>query len=428
VATEDTSALDKEVFDAIVEAQGIKSPIATNPKTNLGGTTIGNILSTNVIEGGETGDIAYQAIMDKQVDQLKQYYSNVVNQADSVIKTYNYVIWQILTDQRLYSVGKLDSVPPFPSTPIFGSSEKFSNKIDELFNKFIEDIKKTDITNNNNYLMFELYKTTKFNKEIPTIKNNFVKFVESLRSEFQSTVFEKNQNIVSQEIELVQTFRKLNVIKEKTDGKILENTTAFIYNISGTSSVTQPTKQSNTYDELLDDYSLVAESLGEYDTFLIKKLILTSTYSTLGSFTPKSQTFVVANEYDKRMFMVMARIFENKDKLEKFKDTVISSDISGTPKLRKTFDKICDDFREKVLKELRAEEKYIKDIKENKEYLDFINTNVYPKGKTRKFTYTTVPNQTTNSQQITLIKNVYSDQNVDNDNKTFNGKIKFNNN
>ena len=428
VATEDTSALDKEVFDAIVEAQGIKSPIATNPKTNLGGTTIGNILSTNVIEGGENGDITYQAIMDKQVDQLKQYYSNVVNQADSVIKTYNYGIWQILTDQRLYSVGKLDSVPPFPSTPIFGSSEKFSNKIDELFNRFIEDIKKTDITNNNNYLMFELYKTTKFNKEIPTIENNFVKFIESLRSEFQSTVFEKNQNIVNQELELVQTFRKLNVIKEKTDGKILENTTAFIYNISGTSSVTQPTQQSDTYGELLNDYSLVALSLGKYDTFLINKLILTSTYSTLGSFTPLSQTFVVANEYDKRMFMVMARIFENKDKLEKFKDTVISSDISGTPKLRKTFDKICDDFREKVLKELKAEEKYIKDIKENKEYLDFINTNVYPKGKTRKFTYTTVPNQTTNSQQITLIKNVYSDQNVDNDNKTFNGKIKFNNN
>jgi vacuolar-type H+-ATPase subunit I/STV1 len=173
----------------------------------------------------------------------------------------------------------------------------------------------------------------------------------------------------------------------------------------------------------------VALKLKNYDNFLKNKKLLEPTYGPEpGKFTASSEKFQVQSINEKRMFMVMARIFENKDKLEKFKSTVISTEISNVPKLRKTFDELCDKFKDLVLNELKAEEKKMKDIKEDKEYLSYINTNVYSKGKTRKFNYTTVPNQTTNSQQITLIKNVYSDQNVDNDNKTFNGKIKFNNN
>jgi vacuolar-type H+-ATPase subunit I/STV1 len=228
---------------------------------------------------------------------------------------------------------------------------------------------------------------------------------------------------------MVQTFRKLNVITKKTDGKILANTSAFIYNVSGTTEVTQPSTQTNTLDELSNDYGLVALKLKNYDNFLKNKKLLEPTYGPEpGKFTASSEKFQVQSINEKRMFMVMARIFENKDKLEKFKSTVISTEISNVPKLRKTFDELCDKFKDLVLNELKAEEKKMKDIKEDKEYLSYINTNVYSKGKTRKFNYTTVPNQTTNSQQITLIKNVYSDQNVDNDNKTFNGKIKFNNN
>ena len=53
---------------------------------------------------------------------------------------------------------------------------------------------------------------------------------------------------------------------------------------------------------------------------------------------------------------------------------------------------------------------------------------MYPKGKTRKFEYTTVPLTDTNEvkEQSTLISNLYKTVNVPPlDKNTFNGKIKF---
>jgi len=428
VATEDTSALDKQVFDGIVENLGIESPAPVNQVQNKGGTTIGDIVSTQVVTNGETGIINYRAIMNKQVDQLKEYYTAVVNQADSVTKTYNLGVWQLLVKDRDYIDGKLKSVSGGQNAKIFGSSREFTKKIDDLFSNFINDITTTDENNNKNYLMFGLYKTTKYNKEIPIIKNNFVKYVESLKSEFESTVFEKNQNIVNKEIELVQTFRKLDVVCELTDGKILTNTSEFIYNLSGTTGVTQPTQSSDTFGELQEDYKKAVDSINSYYKFLEDQKLLGEDYVLLpGNFTPTSNAFDNSPIYDLRMFMVMARIFENKDKLEKFKSTVISPEISKTPKLRKTFDELCDKFRKKVVEELNEEDKKIKKIKENKDYLSFINTNVYPKEKVRTFDYSTVPNPVTEPNQKKLIKEVYSDKNINNDTKTFNGKVTFNN-
>ena len=54
-----------------------------------------------------------------------------------------------------------------------------------------------------------------------------------------------------------------------------------------------------------------------------------------------------------------------------------------------------------------------------------MNQPAYPKGKLRKFTYTTVPNPATDAQQKTDVANLYKTVNVNNDKLTFDGKIKF---
>ena len=46
------------------------------------------------------------------------------------------------------------------------------------------------------------------------------------------------------------------------------------------------------------------------------------------------------------------------------------------------------------------EEKVYKEVKKDEVYLNYLAVeNLYKKGKTRKFTYTTIPNSTTNDQQ-----------------------------
>jgi hypothetical protein len=50
---------------------------------------------------------------------------------------------------------------------------------------------------------------------------------------------------------------------------------------------------------------------------------------------------------------------------------------------------------------------------------------VYPKGKLRKFEYTTIPDTATDAQQQKDIMALYSGVNSDSDNKYYDGKIKF---
>ena len=226
---------------------------------------------------------------------------------------------------------------------------------------------------------------------------------------------------------MVQTIRKLNIVADLTDGKIVGESNAFIYNISGTSGSSVTSQQNNTFNEFMADYASVKTSLKNYETFLINQKIITSDYTTPGGFTPVSKIMQESTLSDKRMFMIMARIFENKDKLEKFKSQVIFGDLQNVPKLKKTFDTACDKFKDKVLKELEEEKKFYTKIAQNKDYLNFINKNIYPLQKPRKFDFTTIPDEVKKVSQQTNIQNLYKSININNDTATFDGKIKFDN-
>ena len=94
---------------------------------------------------------------------------------------------------------------------------------------------------------------------------------------------------------------------------------------------------------------------------------------------------------DKRFFMIMAQVFNNSDKFNTFKSTIVTNELDkSTPNLSKKFNKVVNNFRDKVKDELDAEEKYYKTLKKSEKYRNYLVVeNLYKKGKTRKFTYTT---------------------------------------
>jgi roadblock/LC7 domain-containing protein len=180
--------------------------------------------------------------------------------------------------------------------------------------------------------------------------------------------------------------------------------------------------------ELCDDYRLVGLRLDEFNLLMDAEKIITtvtSPYEGPGEFEPKSKQFETASVEDKRQFMVMAQIFNDKNKLTQFINAIISGELKNDNKLVRKFNNICDDFADLTKKELVAEEKFIKTIKDKESYSKFVNQPAYPKGKLRKFTYTTVPDPATEAQQKTDIANLYKTVNVNNDKLTFDGKIKF---
>jgi hypothetical protein len=434
-ATEDTSALDARVVQAILDSQ----PVATvnnidNSLLNNGGNTIGNILTNIPVTDGQTGQTEYSVIMDKVLDATKEYYTNIPNQCESIIKSYNYGIWQLMTQDRLYSSGHFTIDGGNLDVPIYGKpggdgNVSVENKIDTLFATLISDIN-SDNPSNKNPIIKGLVDYKFIDSVIQKVKTNLNNYINSYKGEFSNGIFTKIQEITTQEESMVQYFRKINLLITKTDGKILENGKPRVYNIKGTTEVNSGSAgpPQTTYIELNTDYGLIGKNLQEFDKFLKGEdvKIITSDYTQPGLFIPISSS--LASIEDKRQFMVLAQIFGNKNKYNDFINKIITGElltIKSPSNLKNKFEKICDNFKKKVDKELLEESNKIKKIKESPNYTDYVNKLVYPKGKLRKFEYTTIPDTATDAQQQKDIMELYSGVNSNSDNKSYDGKIKF---
>lgn len=434
-ATEDTSALDTKVVQAILDAQ----PTATvnnvdNSLLNNGGNTIGNILTNIPITSGQTGQTEYSTVMDKVLDATKEYYTNIPNQCESIIKSYNYGVWQLMTQDRLYNSGRFNIDGGTLDVPIYGKpggdgNISVENKIDTLFSTLISDIN-TDNPTNKNPIIMELVKYRFTDSVIQKVKTNLNNYINNYKGEFSNGIFTKIQEITTQEESMVQYFRKINLLITKTDGKILESGKPRVYNIKGTTEVNSgsPGPPQTTYVELSTDYGLIGKNLQEFDVFLkgTDVKIITSDYKETGSFINFPSGLVSIE--DKRQFMVLAQIFGNKNKYNDFINKIITGElltVKSPSNLKNKFEKISDNFKKIVDKELLLESNHIKKIKESPNYTDYVNKLVYPKGKLRKFEYTTIPDTSTDAQQQKDIMSLYSGVNSDTDNKSYDGKIKF---
>ena len=434
VWTEDTSALDKSVVDAILASQ-TPATVANvdNPATNNGGTTIGEIITNIPVPSGQTGEIGYQKIMDSLLTDTKTYFEAVVNQMQKLTLNSNYGIEQLVNDSRLYSKGTISPSPENDyGVEIYGKPEGVEKRLEDLFKKVIEDI---NSNNNPNPIIKELL-NKKFAEDsfaIRVVRQNMIDYITSLSSTFASEITTITQELTIQQQTYIQNIRKLNLISGKTDGKILDSNTPRVYNIKGTDQISSSSipAPDDTYMEFTDDYESLALTLQGYTELLdTNDIVNNKSFYDEGNFQAVDENYF-DSEPDKRFFLVISRIFNNSNKLEEFKKYVIKGDllkIKDPVKLQKKFDDITDDIAKKYSKELKAEEKKFDKFKSSSEYTSFtdgIEKLMYPKGKTRKFDYTTVADPTTESTQKTDISNLYKTVNVDSDKDTFNGKIKF---
>jgi transposase-like protein len=125
--------------------------------------------------------------------------------------------------------------------------------------------------------------------------------------------------------------------------------------------------------------------------------------------------------------MVFSRILTDKNKKNEFIKKITNSS-SLTSKLIKKFTDIVNDIADQYENEIKEEEKFFnkfKKTKEYKEYTEGIETLLYPKGKVRKFTYTTVPDTSKEETQKANISEIYSTTNTNTNTSTFDGKSKL---
>jgi outer membrane protein OmpA-like peptidoglycan-associated protein len=447
VWTEDTSALDKSVVDAILASQ-TPATVANvdNPPTNNGGTTIGEIITNIPVPSGQTGEIGYQKIMDSLLTETKNYFELVTNKLESVNSSYNYGVVQMLNSKRNYNEGVASggTVNPVPrAVEIYGKSNYTEKDTDLIKKQFTDAI--AAINSTNNPIIKGLLKNFDPNsKAIRDVRTNMVDYVNSLETTFSNGITTIMQEVVVFEQNYVQIIRKINLVTNLTDGKLLDTNTPRIYNLSATTQVSESSKTGTnipdtTYRELVFDFQSLNAATTKFNALLgsndYQIAFIGDPYRG-GDFKVLNQDKFpsVPGNYDKTFFFIMARILSDKNKKDEFINYVIKGDLTTLKdpvNLKNKFEKIVNDLSDDYKSELKDEEKMFTKLKKSSDYkklTDGIEETMYPKGKTRKFAYTTIPltDAAKVKEQSGWISDLYKTVNIEPDNKkTYLGKIKF---
>ena len=415
--------IDKELEQSILAGE---TPATvnnvTNPKTNNGGDTIGEIQTNIPIPDGQTGVTSYQKVMDKLFDQTSTYFNTIVNQIEKLNSTYNYGVVQLVNNTRVNTSGTiyLNGTPNIQENVIWGEPTKVEDSITKLFNDNIENVE-----SNSNPIISKMLKTStqsgyeETTTQIKDLKLNLTNYLKSLSSDFANGITTTFNDIVNFEIDFVQTFKEINLIETRTDGKILESGIPRVYNLTATNETSKSSESgatqnppTDTFDELNIDYSNTIDSLKLYGVLLEENGITTLGVYNSGDFELADSKSDFELE-DKLFFIIISRVLENKNKKQEFITALTSGNLSKDNAFKRKLNNVIDNLDKKYTKELKAEEELFKKFRKNKEFKKYADSpleKLFAKGKTRKFEYTTVPgpNDTAQKSQISAL---YTKQN-----------------
>ena len=427
-ATESTEARDKYMVEKILSNQP-KTTTAdvVNQLPKRGGEAIGTI-------SGEK-DIDYTKFVNDYWNSTKEYFDAYINTNATIGKNYNIGIVDLLYTDRDYSKGTAEFTPVI-EVPIYGKPSNVEDKLDKLFNKV-----NGDISQRNDPFMQSVVigGQTITNSDKREIENKLKEYVTGIKPDFITNVSNSVNDLVLLQQDYIQYIRKANLVLSKTDGIMNSNNEPDVYDISG---VTDSFTQLQTYLKKITDkhkeFYLVKKGIVEAQECLYleeghyKKLSSTFTddrgcdyfSSCQGkqSDSQDSRNYLMFSDPNNRFYQVMANIFNDDNSKNELKTFILNGQYSNILLVTEVVDKAI----------LSCSNNFNAYTKLNKDSYDKIKTTpVYktlmipPIEDTVKFglTYTKVSGT---SQQKKNIKELYSNVNVDNKEKTFDGKIKFN--
>jgi len=334
VATEDVTKLDALIDEKKKINTEIKPSTPTNIQPNSVGKTIGNVTS-NILgktsqtfsDVTETGRLSYRELMKQIVDQSQTYFGSVISKLTSLSESYNYGIVRTITTKRKYIKGQVASTSD--TAMLFGKCSETQKQM----NKLIDDVK-NDITSDNNTII-KFYLNKGFSSGgtvVTTIRTNMLNYVENMRQDFVNGIDIELEQLYNQEITLISSLDKMNIIFSDIDGKVLDNGEVIVYNLSGDSQT-----------DLKADYALMPLQYQDFLQFIYAEDILSQPDT---NFIYSSD--ILGQEWEQRFFMLMSKIFLDKNNLEAFKKVLLpDGDVIGGNKI--TVPKKPEDVMNKVL-------------------------------------------------------------------------------
>ena len=425
-ATESTEARDKYMVEKILSNQP-KTTTAdvVNQIPKRGGEAIGTI-------SGDI-DIDYTKFVTDYWNSTKEYFDAYINTNATIGKNYNIGILDLLFTEKNYSTGTAEFTPVI-EVPIYGKPSNVEDKLDKLFNKVNGDISsRTDPFMQSVVIGGQ----TITNSDKREIENKLKEYVTGIKTDFITNVSNSVNDLVLLQQDYIQYIRKANLVLSKTDGIMNSNNEPDVYDILGDTFTQLETYLKKITDKHKEFY-LVKEGIVEAQECLYldeghyKKLSSTFTddrgcdyFSSCEgkqSNSKESRDNIMFSDPNNRFYQVMANIFNDDNSKNELKTFILNGQYSNMLLVTEVVDNAILNCSNKFNAYTKLNKDSYDKIKDNPLYKTLM---IPPIEDTVKFglTYKKVSGT---SQQKKNIKELYSNVNLDNKEKTFDGKIKFN--
>jgi outer membrane protein OmpA-like peptidoglycan-associated protein len=429
-ATEDTSELDKYVVEKIT---GGLPPVTTeqqaqvnNVQPKKGGSTVG-------IKASAT-DMDYGPTLTLLQDGVQNYFKTYVDSLNKINTDYNYGVLQLAISDRSYTEGELSEYTQDKKvTTIFGKSNQYQKYVENL----IGDVRK-DIEQNEDPI-FQLLKLKGINYTGKQ-KRELEQKLQGVTTERQGVILDiitnNTTNITNVQTDLNFIFRQLDVVASKLDGELGSNNEPVLYDLSGDTFFAPAT----TEGSLSNVYTVkVPEAISKFEVLLEEQKIVSKTWK----YNTKSSTIENGNGCSfplngvsyfgagngncayNRFYIAMSPLFTNSQSLTALKNDLTSGEeIKTSPDLVKGINEACDSLKVEYDKIKEFWAKAFDNVLKSPTY-EQVSKFKLPDNQVKICQYVTPATDDIN-QKNKRIKDLYSNQNLNDKKDTFNGKVTFN--
>ena len=423
-ATEDTSALDENLLESIVNNNEPNSSNNTTQQSN-GGGYIGKINTQASLNGKISGEIQYNTFFNSVVSQTQEYFSIINNFSKDMSTTYNYPFYYYVQKNVNFSNGFLNNLrqPESNSAKIFGKPSSWQENLNQLQQTF-----QTQIDNQEDAILSGLsnYSVTYLNIEQIqlSLKNLLLEKVSNSFGEVQVRINE----VANSQVNYYQSLRKLDFICYSGDGKVLATGEPEIVLLTGLTE-----NSNNTLNEISSDYNTIITNIQSfYDEMSLYEIILSESVNNyyVENFLALTPELNISEFY---LYLFFSEDIIDPDLRTVFIDSITINTLSAVDDpqpVAQIVEDIVNGLAVKFQLQKDSEQIIYEDWEQSNEYLTFNQFNpvdingVSLNTKERKMFFS---NNTDIPQNYgEEIKNVYKTINVNNDIDTYVGKVTFN--
>ena len=275
-STEDvTSQYDAEIFNDIKNEVGVPTIGSNNPNTTDGGVPIGvpvtaylDVNNLNLV----SGTISYTELMKQLITNTKASLTTTIDTLEKINSEFLIGGLQILTKDRKYIDGYI-GVGTTDNVKIFGKADDIQGKVENLITKAKEDVDNDlcpaiDGLNNQNFT----------DQDIRKIKNHIKVLIDSKKDGIIGSLENYSTQIGNEELKLINVIDKVNYVNNSHDGYINNKGKVIVYNLSGTTEITQPVEDSvtNTLQELTADSNIIKNTINLFYNQINNGIIIPS--------------------------------------------------------------------------------------------------------------------------------------------------------